>query len=96
MRGGPTLADQCPGPVIPLTSFERSIQIRLTALREALGPLPSEGSGGEEAAAEIDAALHRLSEGNFGRCEACGRALGNQRLLAEPTARFCLGGKPCR
>jgi RNA polymerase-binding transcription factor DksA len=26
-------------------------------------------------------------------CEDCGRALGRQRLLAEPTARLCM---PCQ
>ena len=80
--------------MIALTSFEQSVRIRLMALRETLRRSEVEGGGQDQAQAEIveiDAALHRLSEGTFGRCEGCGHALGNQRLLAEPTARFCSG-----
>jgi RNA polymerase-binding transcription factor DksA len=84
--------------VISLTFFEQSIRIRLMALRETLGRSELEGGGLERVRAEIaeiDAALSRLSEGTFGRCQNCGRALGTQRLLAEPTARYCHGGDPC-
>jgi hypothetical protein len=83
--------------VTSLTSFEQSIRIRLGALRETLSRSGPGGTSPERARteiAEIDAALRRLLEGTFGRCEGCGRALGTQRLLAEPTARFC-GGDAC-
>ncbi len=40
--------------------------------------------------AEIDAALHRVAGGSFGRCEACGRPIGEGRLGARPTARLCI------
>ena len=83
--------------VISVTSFEKSIRVRLGALletlsRSELGGVPPDRAQAE--IAEIDAALRRLLEGRFGRCEGCGRALGNQRLLADPTARFC-GGDAC-
>lgn len=38
----------------------------------------------------VDHALVRLILGTFGTCERCGRALGTQRLRADPEARFCL------
>ncbi len=41
--------------------------------------------------AEVDAALGRIAEGNYGTCSACGGPLGLQRLRAIPEARFCLG-----
>jgi RNA polymerase-binding transcription factor DksA len=41
--------------------------------------------------AEVDAALSRIAQGNYGTCIACGGPLGLQRLRAIPEARFCLG-----
>jgi DnaK suppressor protein len=38
----------------------------------------------------VDGALVRLTLGTFGSCESCGRALGTQRLRADPEARYCL------
>jgi DnaK suppressor protein len=40
---------------------------------------------------EVERALGRIEQGRFGTCEACGRAVGRQRLLAVPEARHCLG-----
>ncbi len=39
---------------------------------------------------EIQAALERLDSGTYGLCEACGKAIGEQRLASVPAARFCL------
>jgi RNA polymerase-binding transcription factor DksA len=39
---------------------------------------------------EIEAALRRIDEGNYGFCEACGGPMGLQRIRAIPEARFCL------
>jgi DnaK suppressor protein len=39
---------------------------------------------------EVDHAIHRIEQGTFGRCEACGREIGTERLRARPAARFCL------
>jgi DnaK suppressor protein len=47
----------------------------------------------EQVAAELDdveAALQRLDQGTYGRCEACGGPIGEERLEAMPAARFCL------
>ncbi|HEX6526249.1 MAG TPA: TraR/DksA C4-type zinc finger protein [Streptosporangiaceae bacterium] len=38
----------------------------------------------------VDAALRRLEEGTFGRCERCGQPIGEERLAARPTATNCL------
>jgi RNA polymerase-binding transcription factor DksA len=40
--------------------------------------------------AEVEDALRRIEEGRYGRCEACGGAMGLQRIRAIPEARFCL------
>lgn len=40
--------------------------------------------------AEVTRALERLGNGTYGRCEACGRPIGDERLAAEPAARLCL------
>jgi len=43
----------------------------------------------DEQLADIDAALARLENGTYGRCEACGAPIGSERLAARPAARFC-------
>jgi DnaK suppressor protein len=40
---------------------------------------------------EIDDALHRITEGCFGTCLACGGPMGLQRMRAIPEARYCTG-----
>ncbi|MFN2544653.1 MAG: TraR/DksA C4-type zinc finger protein [Actinomycetota bacterium] len=40
--------------------------------------------------ADVERAFHRLDEGTFGTCEACGRKIPEQRLQAIPAARFCI------
>jgi DnaK suppressor protein len=52
----------------------------------ARGVLVSE----EELLTEVRAALTRLETGTFGRCERCGRAIGQPRLKAVPYARHCI------
>lgn len=37
---------------------------------------------------EVDAALQRLHDGTYGRCEACGMPIPPLRLEAMPTARL--------
>ena len=39
--------------------------------------------------AETTAAIHRIELGTYGRCERCDAALGRQRLMALPAARYC-------
>jgi sigma-B regulation protein RsbU (phosphoserine phosphatase) len=39
---------------------------------------------------EVDAALERMSTGNFGLCEECHETIEQDRLLADPLVRYCL------
>jgi RNA polymerase-binding transcription factor DksA len=39
---------------------------------------------------DVEHALRRIDEGTYGRCEACGRPIRDDRLEAVPAARFCL------
>ena len=39
---------------------------------------------------EIDAAFQRLERGDYGKCQACGRPIGDERLEALPATRFCV------
>jgi RNA polymerase-binding transcription factor DksA len=40
--------------------------------------------------AAVDRALERLDRGTYGRCDACGEPIADERLAAEPAARFCV------
>jgi DnaK suppressor protein len=42
------------------------------------------------ALAEVEAALARLSNGRFGRCERCGGVVSATRLTRTPQARYCI------
>jgi RNA polymerase-binding transcription factor DksA len=39
---------------------------------------------------EIAAALQRLDEGTYGRCENCRKEISKERLRAVPYTRFCV------
>jgi RNA polymerase-binding protein DksA len=44
----------------------------------------------EETLAEVERALAKLDEGAYGRCESCGKAIGEARLEAMPATRYCI------
>jgi DnaK suppressor protein len=39
---------------------------------------------------EVDEALKRMEEGEFGTCQCCGKPIASIRLKAIPWARFCV------
>jgi DnaK suppressor protein len=39
---------------------------------------------------QIDAALHKIEDGSFGKCESCGREIVRDRLKALPYAPLCI------
>jgi hypothetical protein len=43
-----------------------------------------------QAIKEIDAALQRILDGNYGVCESCRKAISRRRLEALPAARQCM------
>lgn len=40
--------------------------------------------------AEIEAALGRIDDGTYGRCEVCGREIDEARLEAVPSTTLCI------
>lgn len=40
--------------------------------------------------ADVERALHRLDKGDYGKCDACGERIADERLAAVPAARFCV------
>jgi RNA polymerase-binding transcription factor DksA len=40
--------------------------------------------------AEIDAALVRMNDGQYGRCDRCGSSIEIQRLRIHPQTRYCM------
>ena len=43
---------------------------------------------------EVEAALVRVDDGTYGRCERCGAEIAAARLEARPTARTCVTCPP--
>ena len=39
---------------------------------------------------DVDRALVRLDKGTYGRCDACGEVIADERLATLPAARFCV------
>lgn len=39
---------------------------------------------------EVDDALAKFEAGTYGKCESCGEQVGENRLEAMPSARFCM------
>lgn len=44
----------------------------------------------DEQLRDVGDALRRVDEGTYGRCEICGKDIGDERLRARPEARFCV------
>ena len=40
--------------------------------------------------AAVQAAMHRIHDGSYGRCGDCGLEIGHERLLAQPSAERCV------
>jgi RNA polymerase-binding transcription factor DksA len=40
--------------------------------------------------AGVEYALARLDDGSYGTCESCGQPINDDRLAAQPAARFCV------
>ena len=48
------------------------------------------GENSEQILSEIEAALKRIENGTYGRCTACGKEIGIERLDAYPWASLCI------
>ena len=44
----------------------------------------------KETLAEVEHALAKLDQGDFGKCEKCGKEIAAARLEAMPASRFCI------
>ena len=44
----------------------------------------------KEELADIESAFQRLENDDYGKCEACGKPIPEERLEARPAARFCV------
>ena len=44
----------------------------------------------KETLAEVEHALEKLEQGEFGKCEKCGKEIPAARLEAMPASRFCI------
>ena len=70
----------------------RRLEEHLASLQRSMAARQGKDAGGDASRelAETQAALERIAQGTYGRCETCDGAIGRQRLLALPTTRFCI------
>jgi DnaK suppressor protein len=77
--------------MMPMATEARARLVqRRTAIRQSLEKGQHTSCDALAELEETDAAIERIDRGRFGRCETCGGAIGRQRLLALPAARFCI------
>ncbi|MCA1708548.1 MAG: TraR/DksA C4-type zinc finger protein [Actinobacteria bacterium] len=50
----------------------------------------------EDQIAEVEKALERVQDGSYGKCESCGKPIGDERLDVVPTARYCVEDQGAR
>ena len=50
----------------------------------------SQGNNERQLLKMVQEALHRIEDGNFGDCLACGKEINVKRLHAVPWARYCI------
>nr|WP_240979916.1 TraR/DksA C4-type zinc finger protein [Streptomyces sp. HNM0574] len=69
----------------------RSLDDADTGAGAEAGFLTVQRTAAEDVLAEVEAALARLEQGNYGSCEGCAEAIPAERLEALPHARRCIG-----
>jgi DnaK suppressor protein len=102
--GPVTAAVQCPIELLRcmLDEQRRTHTIWLTQLMTCGEPSDATGHGSatvealvaaaRQGVADTTQALHRMEQGTYGACEACGKKIPPGRLRNLPHARFCV---PC-
>ena len=60
---------------------------------ESFGERVAMGQDRRERISEIDAAISKINEGGYGKCEKCGGEIEEDVLNASPESRFC---KKCK
>lgn len=74
---------------LEVTFLHSQLEDRKRRLEAAIALAP-EKAGFAGLLREVDAALERMDEGNYGVCEECHESIEQDRLLADPLVRYCL------
>lgn len=78
---GASLAEEAPGEVVDFKD------VAAEDTRAAVDEVASAHAADE--LEQIAAALRRVDQGTYGRCEDCGEAIDERRLRALPATPFC-------
>lgn len=74
---------------LEVTFLHSQLEDRKRRLEAAMALAP-EKAGFAGLLREVDAALDRMDQGNYGVCEECHESIEQDRLLADPLVRYCL------
>jgi len=58
--------------------------------------LAANRSAAQQRQRQVDAALARFDDGEYGECQACGELIDERRLRANPESPFCLACQSAR
>ena len=78
---------------LEISFLQDQLEERKRRLEQAIALTPRSGAKAGGLAAllrEVDLALERMDDGNYGICEECHDSIERDRLLADPLVRYCL------
>jgi phosphoserine phosphatase RsbU/P len=74
---------------LEITFLQNQLDERKRRLEAAIALAPQK-TGLAGLLREVDAALDRMSKGNYGICEECHESIETERLMSDPLVRYCL------
>lgn len=75
-------------------NFSSSAQEELADVREEYESDVAQEQSLESRLAEVNRALARIQDGNYGTCKACGKPISPERLEANPAAEYDIEHQP--
>ena len=79
-----------PAPGSPLPSYEFRVLLEARRRRLLESREGALSAGRDRPIGEIELALARIQDGNYGICLRCSGDIGRARLKSDPTAEVCI------
>ena len=70
--------------------IREQLELRRERLTTAIASAPAVTIRFHELLSEVDSALQRMNDGNYGICDVCNEPIERDRLIEDPLIRLCL------